>query len=369
MYNVRLHVNGHDRIVQIDDRLPHTPSNRLMCASTTDDLQIWPGLLEKAYLYVLGGVYDFSGSNPAADLHLLLGWIPEHVPLRSRSGREAFKSEREWKRICEAWNKGGCLLTAGTTAAVESSASISSLDARRKLEPSHAYCVIDVQQDEQGRRFITLLNPWRVERGEELRGICERIITLTWEEACANLGSLYLNWDPEVWSNRLALHLTWGEEGTVVNAAKKVQTVPLSIEVGAATGADAEGEREIWVLLARHMKDRKEEEARKAHINLHLVEKSASSSKAEMSSSHKVSVQRTVSGLPRCLLTSSDIYRATGLTAPTACSSTDSLLAGQHFTLTLPPWTAKAALSPSVCSRRQRCRCRATPKICLMKSM
>lgn len=88
-YILRLHFNGCDRKVVIDDRLP---SARIPTADgqSTDKIRslhvvdrndrdgLWAALVEKAYLKVRGG-YNFPGSNSGTDLWVLSGWIPEQL--------------------------------------------------------------------------------------------------------------------------------------------------------------------------------------------------------------------------------------------------------------------------------------------------
>ena len=78
-YIFKLHFNGSDRKVVVDDRLPKSKTAGSMHVfDRTDAEMLWPALIEKAYLKVRGG-YDFLGSNSGTDLWVLCGWIPEQV--------------------------------------------------------------------------------------------------------------------------------------------------------------------------------------------------------------------------------------------------------------------------------------------------
>ncbi|KAG8947215.1 calpain 7 [Tulasnella sp. 424] len=47
--------------IVIDDALPATDEGLLLCASTRGTRVLWPSIIEKAYMKVMGG-YDFPGS-------------------------------------------------------------------------------------------------------------------------------------------------------------------------------------------------------------------------------------------------------------------------------------------------------------------
>ncbi|KAI3481418.1 hypothetical protein L1887_56245 [Cichorium endivia] len=103
-YRVRLHINGAARCVEIDDHLPYYPpecGERIMGASCRKGHTVWPALLEKAYLTLMGG-YDFRGSNASIDAHALTAWLPEHVFLR----HAGFQREKSWSRFHAAWTQG-----------------------------------------------------------------------------------------------------------------------------------------------------------------------------------------------------------------------------------------------------------------------
>jgi hypothetical protein len=84
-YIILLHLNGCIRQIVIDDYLPQSRDGKpLHVISLTNPNLLYPALIEKAFLKVMGG-YDFPGSNSATDLHILTGWIPEVVHLQGYS--------------------------------------------------------------------------------------------------------------------------------------------------------------------------------------------------------------------------------------------------------------------------------------------
>lgn len=60
-YMIRLTYNGIQRKVIVDDFLPVSKNGGLMCTFSTNGDEIWPSIIEKAYMKMMGG-YDFPGS-------------------------------------------------------------------------------------------------------------------------------------------------------------------------------------------------------------------------------------------------------------------------------------------------------------------
>jgi calpain-7 len=89
-YIVVLYLNGCPRQIVIDDLLPQSRDGKpLHVVSQTKPNIVYPALIEKAFLKVMGG-YDFPGSNSATDLHILTGWIPEVVQLQGYPRSESW---------------------------------------------------------------------------------------------------------------------------------------------------------------------------------------------------------------------------------------------------------------------------------------
>lgn len=294
VYAVKVFLNGLDRCAYVNDELPQVGDD-LVCARTLDGTQIWPGLMEKAYLSLAGhdGGYSFSGSDPGVDLRALSGWVPEHIDLShgvSIADRSKFRPERAWQRIYTAFNRPGCLLTAGTPAGA-SRAEEAFVVSRGLLVTSHAYAVVDMYVTPTGERRITLLNPWSIARIKELNNLyadealaaqlvrttlaegqeqyLARTIDLGWNEFCTRMGSVFLNLDPALWSNRSTVHAAWDLSHAVRGAGDFAASRQFMLAINPAADEGGGSERDVWVLLERHLPRIK---AAGNHISLKLVE-------------------------------------------------------------------------------------------------
>lgn len=150
-YVVRLHLNGIERKVVVDDRLPLSRDGQLMTSHTTHPQELWVSIIEKAYMKVNGG-YDFPGSNSGIDMFALTGWVPEQF----RTDDAGFDEGRLWERMLSASKYGDCLLTVATGELREMGGEE---EERIGLVSTHAYAVLQVREV-LGLRLLMLKNPW-----------------------------------------------------------------------------------------------------------------------------------------------------------------------------------------------------------------
>ncbi|KPI89488.1 calpain protease-like protein [Leptomonas seymouri] len=149
-YCVKMLINGITRIVTIDDRLPaRQHSKRLLCTCSTDPSELWVSLMEKAFVKICGGTYDFPGSVSYNDLYKLSGWLPDSTLF----GKPEFDEEFQWTRLYQNFKSGAVLFTVSTPPDMPPA------DAQLGLATSHAYAVLDMQQISE-ERVLLLRNPW-----------------------------------------------------------------------------------------------------------------------------------------------------------------------------------------------------------------
>ncbi|KAK3068889.1 hypothetical protein LTS18_000492, partial [Coniosporium uncinatum] len=229
-------------------------------------------LIEKAYLKVRGG-YVFPGSNPSTDLLILSGWIPEHVFLADDStGPNAL-----WQRIFNGFRYGDVLVTMGT------GQMSNRVERELGLAGQHAYAVLDMKEEDE-HKFLLLKNPWC--EGTSWRGTLPRsssmqnvaamgnditddasvsassgsfprpqeqyapgIFWIDLNNALQHFESIYLNWNPGLFSHRQDIHFSWdlsdpvkrGSPGNFVNHPQFAFT--------------CKGGGPVWLLLCRHFSD------------------------------------------------------------------------------------------------------------------
>ncbi|GEM06139.1 calcium-dependent cysteine-type endopeptidase [Rhodotorula toruloides] len=200
----------------IDDELPATADGRPSFACTRNRDQLWPALVEKAYLTMMGG-YDFAGSNSANDLYALSGWIPEYISLRV-------------------------------------------IETLAHLQLAQANIL-----EEAGRRELVLINPWRSNEPAEPLGTDSwsaglpralasgdgpATLVVDWDTLPALFASLHVNWDPKSFVNSCTVHVSAPPPSCVSTSTKTTNrhAISLRLKVSASPSAPSE----VWLLAARH---------------------------------------------------------------------------------------------------------------------
>ncbi|KAK0308842.1 cysteine protease [Friedmanniomyces endolithicus] len=282
-YFVRLNFNGCFRKIVIDDRLPVSSAGRVIhVVDRHNPGLLWPALIEKAYLKVLGG-YDFPGSNSATDLWVLTGWIPEQVFLQS----DDLEPERFWRHTLEAFDLGDVLITMGTGKMTPET------ERDLGLAGEHDYAVLDLREVE-GQKLFLIKNPWcegaswcgktqipphavmpdrelselaSIESDEDTASMqCSRDLLnadkelspgtfwMDIDNVLQHFESIYLNWNPGIFSQRQDVHFTWNL-GDQKDGRQQHRGQFASLSRHPQFTATASKGGTIWVLLSRHLRN------------------------------------------------------------------------------------------------------------------
>lgn len=260
-YMVKLFVNGTDRKVVIDDYLPFSQTGeRLFVSSSSSSFPVlWPALMEKAYMKVMGG-YDFTGSHAARDTFAFTGWIPEYIYLKGHL--EVYNDSRDklWDRLYCGWKQGHLLVCVGT-------GNLSREESRAiDLVPNHDYTVIDMKVTETGQRILLVNNPWRDndEREEvspikeyphatlERKDVGDGTFWIDYNSVCLWFQSIYLNWNPDLFPHRENTHFLWSRDAFKTSQnAKTLLACPQYTIIN-----DHDSECLVRLLLSKHCSDR-----------------------------------------------------------------------------------------------------------------
>nr|CDP32078.1 Putative calpain-like protease palB/rim-13 [Podospora anserina S mat+] len=249
-YLFRLNFNGCWRSVAVDDRLPATSTDRtLYVVDRRNPKLLWPALVEKAYLKIRGG-YDFPGSNSGTDLHVLTGWIPEQIFLKS----DDIELDQTWDRIKKGYDDGNAILTLGTgNIPPEEEEALG-------LVREHDYAVLDVRSDGNSRSLL-IKNPWvdslvwtgvgssATLKTHTVGSKPEHATNQFWmafEDALQHFDSLYVNWNPNLFQFRQDHHFKWDMPDA---------TEELVFTKNPQYSVVSSSNSPIWVLLSRHWQD------------------------------------------------------------------------------------------------------------------
>ncbi|TFK84241.1 cysteine proteinase [Polyporus arcularius HHB13444] len=281
-FQCKLLFNGTFRRVGIDDQLPVYPDGTLMCVSTRTKGQLWPSLIEKAYMKLAGG-YDFVGSA-------LAGWIPEALDMKGSH----FQRERTWDRLMKGYVSGTCVATLGTGEQVRTT------DVSLALLPTHCYAIIGVSDSGHDRR-LTIFDPWVPQHAHEGLAPTEgfgknpqRTVELSMDAVYQLFDGIYLSWDPSMFKHQLSFHGYAKDDYTIAPTHSRMQ-VHLNLPTDVSEG------EEVWVLLTRHVRSHRSKDeyiALTAHTGSETTSAfvdDALSTKGEYTNSPHVLVKQSIS--------------------------------------------------------------------------
>ncbi|KAI5986901.1 hypothetical protein EDD15DRAFT_1523894 [Pisolithus albus] len=264
-YDIKVLINGTFRRISIDDALPFDPNGNPIGISTGVKNVVWPALLEKAYMKLMGG-YDFPGSNSAVDLHALGGWIPEFIDLHSAP----FEKERTWMKLLNGFQKGHCVLTVGTDS--RTTRRIKGL----KLLPLHNYAVIgmlscsvfshslklriDIRETVDDR-WMTLLDSRVPDQSTLPMGEYDsHTLDMRWDDLCATFEGVYASWDPNLFHQELSFHGMWKPRSAEDKEQSCIRHLRLLYSYTSSSSQSSYdtypvSDNDVWVLLTRHLPD------------------------------------------------------------------------------------------------------------------
>ncbi|KAI1824808.1 PALB protein [Xylaria intraflava] len=258
-YVFRMFFNGCFRKVVIDDRLPKSSNDRtIYVVDRQDPKLIWPALIEKAYLKIRGG-YDFPGSNSGTDLSILTGWIPQQLFLQT----DDIDWKATWQRVKKAYDLGDVVITLGTGRLAPDE------EEALGLVGEHDYAVLDMSGTSESWSLL-VKNPWcdalvwkgvgsassktPGETNDHPIKLKPGSFWISFDDVMQNFESLYLNWNPSLFTQRQDHHFRWQlpEANMIGSFAHNPQY-----------SMEAKTDDQTWILLSRHFQDQELDISRK----------------------------------------------------------------------------------------------------------
>ncbi|KAF9987916.1 hypothetical protein BGZ65_001208 [Modicella reniformis] len=266
-YLVNLIFNGISRRIVVDDFLPVSKTGELMCTCSRVKNELWPSIIEKAYMKVMGG-YNFPGSNSSTDLFALTGWIPEHIFI------EGCDREATWERILSGHRNDLALVTIATGSMDEE------IGEEKGLVPTHAYAVLNMRRVND-LRLLMVKNPWsrkswkgrfsRLDTDSWTEGLKKEleydqaaaleddddgIFWIDYESVCEEFHTIHINWDPEAMKHRTTIHLPWVYKDGPRHDKRNLGNNP---QFSLQTNVKDSSQCTVWMLLSKHITKTEEE--------------------------------------------------------------------------------------------------------------
>lgn len=279
-YNIKMWLNGVERKVTIDDRLPADSAGRLLCAASQHVGELWVSLIEKAFLQTMGG-YDFPGSNSGVDLHMLTGWVPERVKLTTLTQEET--RDRLWERMHGGHACGDALITVAT-----------GVNAELGLVSCHAYAILRVEEA-GGLRLVQVKNPWAhtcwegaysrysplwtSRLKEELNfdydnGEDNGVFWMDFDSVVKYFDFVCMNWNKDLFPHKQSRHVSWPLDQGPKKDSRSYQYNP-QFRLRSGKG-------QVYVLLSRHVTDKTHELTSKEFITCHVVRRPSCPNEADI---------------------------------------------------------------------------------------
>ncbi|CAH2353963.1 calpain-like protease palB/RIM13 [[Candida] railenensis] len=233
----KLHVNGCDRLIVINNELPiikegsSLGSNRsLVIRSSRPNSKLWrPALLEKAYLTLMGQGYNFKGSNMALDVYMLVGWVPEVIRIQNGQLPSAIS------RILDD-NSKDIVMGLGVGSISESfSKSVG-------LISEHDYSIIGTRIN-SGLREFNIRNPWNKNASSDSAWWID-------ENQLQHFNYLYINYNSEnLFKFKEEINLVKLPKNTLWNSLYDKPQVGITFSSEDSTSKSVS----VWLLLERHL--------------------------------------------------------------------------------------------------------------------
>ncbi|KAJ3134094.1 calpain 7 [Physocladia obscura] len=222
-YIVKLFFNGIYRKIVVDDYLPISNTGSLMCTYSNNENEIWPSIIEKAYMKLNGG-YDFPGSNSGIDLY------------------------------------GKALITLATIDMDNEKATLIG------LVPTHAYAGQFSHLDDKNwtPQLKAALNFDQLGAMQHDDGI----FWIDFNSVMQYFESIHVNWNPALFRYQHVMHVSWPvEAGPAVDAYSLAHNPQYGLEIDLTDTYPTDSESTVWLLLSKHVTTKEEN---RDYITLHI---------------------------------------------------------------------------------------------------